>query len=78
MERYKSLFTEKVNPKDYIKKFKMKMNGSAPSTAMGWVDGIGNATDEEKLEIWNGIQDNINFKIQDVTWTFGKKAKWIP
>ena len=48
----------------YVKKFQDKMDGSTPSTAAGWMDGIGGLSDDDKRSIWMGIQDAIDHESQ--------------
>ena len=48
----------------YVKKFHDKMDGSTPSTAAGWIDGIGGLSDDDKRSVWMGIQDAIDHESQ--------------
>jgi hypothetical protein len=48
---------------DYVQKFDMKMGkNTTPSTAEGWVDGIGGISADEKQAIWNRLRSRYNWK----------------
>jgi hypothetical protein len=49
----------------FIEKFRDKMKGSVPSTAAGWVDGIGELSVAEKKAVWKGIQGYLDKKSKD-------------
>ena len=84
IHRFDTLFektrTREGEVKYFIEKFRDKMQGTTPGSAAWWVDGITEVSDEEKLEIWTGIQQYIDKKGEkDPTelpaWVLDKKKK---
>jgi len=60
--KFKKYINEKRQVKDFINKFKMKMDGSSLETAINWIDGIGEIGPKEKAQILKGIHNYIGDK----------------
>lgn len=60
----------------YIEKFQMKMKGSLPSTAAGWIEGINKGTVQDWIEIWYEIRNDIDWVSRDQERENGNMPEW--
>lgn len=57
-------------------KFIMKMDGSLPSEAAWWIDGIGELDEWEKISIWMRVKNFIDWDSRDRGAEHGDVPEW--
>lgn len=68
---------QKSRAKYYTEKFGMKMNGSLPSEAAWWIDGIGNIDTGTKVLIWKNIQKYLDRDSRDRQLEHADLPEWL-
>lgn len=63
--------------KFYINKFQMKMSGCIPSVAAEWIDGINKGTQEQLVEIFRTVRNEMDWTSFDGARKKGDMPVWF-